>query len=165
MKRHFFQLRFTAFQKVLLTLCFLLFISSVFVTAWVITSHPERIGAGLRKIDPQPVKVEKKSGKKTTVYSDIGRLRAITADLPPVSLIVTPFFTFPSADEEFFEELVQKKRRLRSVFLDYFALHSKDELIAIGETKVKEELIEKLNAELMLGKIDVLYFNEYIFLN
>ena len=165
MKRHFFQLRFTAFQKVLLAIFAFIFISLIFVTAYRITAHPDKIGADLRKIDPEPVKVEKKSGAKTTVYSDIGRLRAITADVPPVSLIVTPFFTFPSADEEFFEELVQKKRCLRSVFLDYFALHSKDELLKIGETKVKQELIEKLNAELMLGKIEVLYFNEYIFLN
>ncbi|MBO7135098.1 MAG: hypothetical protein J6V73_00570, partial [Spirochaetaceae bacterium] len=138
---------------------------SIFVTAWVMTSHPERIGAGLRKIDPQPVKVERKSGAKNTVYNDIGRLRAITADVPPVSLVVKPFFTFPAEDNAFFEELVQKKRRLRSVFLDYFALHSKDELIKMGEAAVKQELIEKLNAELMLGKIDVLYFDEYIFLN
>ncbi len=165
MKRHFFHLRFTAFQKVLLTICTLILLTAVFVTAYVLTSHPERIGAGLRKIDPEPVKIEKKSGSKTTVYSDIGRLRAITADIPPVSLIVTPFFTFPTTDQAFFEELVQKKRRLRSVILDYFALHSKDELLNIGEAKVKQELIEKLNAELMLGKIDVLYFNEYIFLN
>ncbi|MDD6487230.1 MAG: hypothetical protein PUF61_09830 [Spirochaetales bacterium] len=165
MKRHFFQLRFTAFQKVLLSLCAFLIISSVFVTAWVMTSHPERIGAGLRKIDPKPVKVEKKAGTKNTVYKDIGKLRAITADVPPVSLVVTPFFTFPTTDDAFFEELVQKKRKLRSVFLDYFALHSKDELLKMGDAKVKQELIEKLNAELMLGKIDVLYFEDYIFLN
>ena len=165
MKRHFLQLRLTAFQKVLLSLCAFLIISLIFVTAWVMTSHPENVGAGLRKIDPKPVRVEKKSGTKNTVYSDIGRLRAITADVPPVSLVITPFFTFPTADNAFFEELVQKKRRLRSVFLDYFALHSKDELIKMGEAAVKQELIEKLNAELMLGKIDVLYFNEYIFLN
>ncbi|NLK45704.1 MAG: hypothetical protein GX297_03515 [Treponema sp.] len=165
MKRHFFLLRFTAFQKVLLSFCALVFAIAVFVTAWVMTSHPERIGAGLRKIDPPPVKVEKKLAGKATVYSDIGRLRAITSDIPPVSLVVTPFFTFPSTDEAFFEELVQKKRRLRSIILDYFTLHSKNELLTMGDTKVKQELIEKLNAELMLGKIDVLYFSEYIFLN
>ena len=161
MKRQFFHLRFTAFQKVLLYICALIFISAVFVTAYVMTSHPEKIGSGLRRIEHVPDNLEKKSGK--TVYKDIGQLRAITADVPPVSLVVTPYFTFPSADGEFFEELVQKKRRLRSVFLDYFALHSKDELT--DEKKVKQELLEKLNAELMLGKIEVLYFEVYQFLN
>ena len=35
----------------------------------------------------------------------------------------------------------------------------------MGEDKVKKELIQKINEELMLGSISAMYFNEYIFLN
>lgn len=156
---------FTGFQKVLLVLCAGIVIGAVFVTAWALTARPERVGRGLRHADPEPMRVEKKAGKETAVYSELGRLRGVTSDSPTVPIVITPFFTYPASDTAFFEELVQKKRLIRSIMMEYFALHSKDELLEMGENKVKDELIARINGELVLGKIDVLYFNEYIFLN
>lgn len=156
---------FSPFQKILLVLIGVILVGTIFVSAYSITAHPERVGEGLRKADPAPTNIEKKAKNSFGVYEDIGRLRAITSDIPAISLVITPYFTYPVNDSAFFEEIVQKKRQMRSIILEYFALHSKDELINMGENAVKQELIVNINAALMLGQIENLYFNEYMFLN
>lgn len=165
MKRFSFANSFTSFQKILLCICAAIIVATIFITAWAFTSTPERVGSGLRRVDPTPVRAEKKAGDGYSVYSEIGRLRAVTADIPAVPIVITPFFTYPTDDVEFFEELAQKKRQIRSIILEYFAQRSKDELIRYGENQVKNDLITLINNELALGQISVLYFNEYIFLN
>ena len=165
MKRRSFAFTVTPVQGFLLVLGGVIIVVSLFVTAWALTAKPERVGSGLRRIDPAPVQIEKSSASASGVYEDIGQLRAVTADIPAVTLIVTPYFSYPVQDKAFFEEIVQKKRRIRSLVLNYFALYTKDELLQIGEPRVKQDLIDKINAELTLGNITVLYFNEYLFLN
>ena len=156
---------FSPFQKVLIFLIGIILIFTIFISAYSITAHPEKVGEGLRKIDPAPNNIEKKVKNSFGVYEDIGRLRAITSDVPTISLVITPYFTYPINDSAFFEEIVQKKRQMRSIILEYFALHSKEELINMGENAVKQELIVNINSSLMLGQIENLYFNEYLFLN
>ena len=48
--------------------------------------------------------------------------------------------------------------------LDYFAGHTQKEILSLGEKKVKEELLFKINEQLVMGKISALYFDDYIFL-
>ena len=156
---------FSLFQKILLGIIAALLVFVLFASAIIITAKPEQVGKGLRKIDPSPVSVEKKSGSTTSVYTDLGQLIAITADNPAVILIITPYFSYPANDKAFFEEIAQKKLQLKSLILNYFSMHEKEELIKMGEDKVKKELIQKINEELMLGSISAMYFNEYIFLN
>lgn len=165
MKRHRFEFSVTPVQRFLFVLGGIIIVVVLFVTAWALTSKPERVGRGLRRIDPAPVSLEKSGKTDTAVYEDIGQLRAITADVPAVSLIVTPYFSYPTNDTAFYEEIVQKKRQIRSLALNYFALYTKDELLKNGEERVKQDLIDKINNELTLGQISVLYFNEYLFLN
>ena len=51
-----------------------------------------------------------------------------------------------------------------ALFLDYFARHTQKEILSLGEKKVKEELLFKINEQLVMGKISALYFDDYIFL-
>lgn len=164
MRRRFLW-NFSLFQKILLIIIAVIIVFVLFASAIIITAKPEQVGKGLRKIDPSPVTVEKKGGSTTSVYTDLGQLRAITADNPVVVIIVTPYFSYPANDKAFFEEIAQKKLQLKSVILNYFSVHEKAELIKMGEDKVKKELIQKINDELILGSITALYFEDYNFLN
>lgn len=160
-----FHFALSPFQKVLALICCAIVLVTIFVTAVSITSSPEKIGKDLRRLDPEPSRVEKKAGKDAAIYSELGSLRAVTADIPSVPVVISPYFPYPASDTSFFEELSQKKRQIRSIFLEYFAQHTKEQLVSIGEDKIKKDLIARINSVLVLGKIDVLYFNEYIFLN
>jgi flagellar basal body-associated protein fliL len=42
--------------------------------------------------------------------------------------------------------------------------HTKTQLLGAGEQKLKADLLELINKELVLGNIDTLYFSDYIFL-
>ena len=41
--------------------------------------------------------------------------------------------------------------------------YTKSDLISKGEKKIKEELRDQINDQLVLGKINSVYFDQYIF--
>lgn len=100
----------------------------------------------------------------TAVFGDIGVLRAKTADSEPVSVVVSPFLPYPADDLAFREELVQKTRILRTSILGWFAAHSLSEINKLGEAGVKRELLAVINANLVLGRIEILYFDDFMVL-
>lgn len=99
--------------------------------------------------------------KKTAIFTELGTLRAVTADANPVTVLISPFFPYPAEDIPFREELVQKSRILRIEVLDWFHLHTISEITKLGEIGVKSQLLEAINSHLILGKIEILYFEEY----
>ncbi len=116
-----------------------------------------------KKADPTPEAVAALDpAGKTAVFADIGLLRARTADSLPVTVVVSPYFPYPSADVAFQEELVGKTRTIRTAVLDWFASKKISEIGTLGESGVKRELVDRINARLTLGKIDTLYFGEYL---
>ena len=64
----------------------------------------------------------------------------------------------------FMKNSATRKKKIMALFLDYFAGHTQKELLSLGEKKVKEELLFKINEQLVMGKISALYFDDYIFL-
>jgi len=109
---------------------------------------------------PDEVQAADASGK-TAIFADIGLLRARTADSEPITVMVSPFFPYPSDDVAFREELVSKTRAIRSFILDWFAARKIGEIGALGEQSVKQSLIDGINSLLVMGKIDTVYFEEY----
>jgi len=67
-------------------------------------------------------------------------------------------------DLAFREELVQKTRILRTSILGWFAAHSLSEINKLGEAGVKRELLVVINANLVLGRIEILYFDDFMVL-
>jgi len=102
---------------------------------------------------------------KTVIFGEIGVLRAITADRQPVTVVITPFFPYPADDPAFREELVQKTPAIRMAILGWFNAHTILEIGRIGEAGVKQELIGGINALLVLGRISIIYFDEYMVLD
>lgn len=99
---------------------------------------------------------------KTAIFGDIGPLRAVTADTEPVIILCEPFFPYLADDLAFREELVQKTRNIRTLLLGWFRTHAIAEVKRLGEDGVKAELIREINTVLVLGHIDILYFDEYM---
>jgi flagellar FliL protein len=122
-------------------------------------------GADLRRSEKMP----KSTGNQNsgTAYTSLGQMRVSTlsenAESDGDLVIVTAWFSYPAGDSAFGEEIFQKTRKIKSVVTDYFPRHTKKELLDIGEDAVKKELARNINAELVLGAIENVYFDDYIF--
>jgi flagellar basal body-associated protein FliL len=106
------------------------------------------------------------------VFTGIGRLRIAAggasppgADSAPRTVVaLSVVFPYPPGDKPFSEELAGKVPLFRRIIRDYFGALSGDDLNPPDEQKAKDELLRRFNAELQLGKIKLLLFNELIIL-
>ena len=109
-------------------------------------------------------------------YYEIGSIRIVTTknsnnevnsqnDLENTCvLVVNPWVSYAEGDTVFYEEIARKRGVIKGICTTYFSERSKDHLLSITETKVEQELMELINAQFSLGKIQDLYFTDYIFL-
>lgn len=107
-------------------------------------------------------------------YFNLGSLRVLTkpendslqeTQNMGTVLLVTPWISYPSDDTIFFEEISRKKTVIAGIIQDYFSDYSKLELLTQTEVKIEENLIKEVNNHLSLGKIQQIYFTDYIFLD
>ena len=107
-------------------------------------------------------------------YFNLGSLRVLTkpennslqeTQNMGTVLLVTPWISYPSDDTIFFEEISRKKTVISGIIQDYFSDYSKLELLTQTEVKIEENLIKEINNHLSLGKIQQIYFTDYIFLD
>lgn len=144
----------------ILLLCGILFVI-IFVSAYFLFSKPDDKINEYRKVD-NPVNLQK--SVDYSVFSDFGRLRTFTADNPQIPVVVLPFISYKTENTFLYEELCQKQRKIKTIILQYFTQKTQKELFSMGEEIVKSELLKLINEELAMGKIEALYFEEYIFL-
>ena len=140
--------------------CGILFVI-IFVSAYFLFSKPEDKINEYRKID-NPVNLQK--SVDYSVFSDFGRLRTSTADNPQIPVVVLPFISYKTENTFLYEELCQKQRKIRTIILQFFTQKTQKELFSMGEEVIKSEILKLINEELTMGKIEALYFEEYIFL-
>ncbi|MDR2419435.1 MAG: flagellar basal body-associated FliL family protein [Treponema sp.] len=100
-----------------------------------------------------------------TIFTGIGRLRAVSLDKPPVTIVVSIAFPYLPEDRAFTEELTAKVPEFRNMALEYFSTHSAVELRQSGEATIKTELLRHYNNLLHLGSISTLYFNDFMFID
>ena len=103
------------------------------------------------------------SSAAENIFSNIGRQRLVTADSKTVILTVS--FPYSAEDKAFTEELVSRIPGFRSLAVEYFLRMSADEIRAIDEERIKENLLEEFNSILRLGKIEILYFTDYLIID
>lgn len=158
------------FSKVLIVAIFAVVVVVIFGTAIAFVSKKASPGDEYRKSDPTPQKVinmSQKKSDKVAAYTLLGEIRAVTKAPDSSSagtvLVVTPWFSYPDGDTVLFEELSDKTRKFKTIIAQYFSEHTVNELHSIGEKKVKEDLLHLVNAELVLGKITAVYFDDYVF--
>ena len=80
------------------------------------------------------------------------------------AVVITPWLSYPQDDTVFFEELARKRLIITGIFTSYFNSCTKVELLSRTVDKIKQDLVEQINEQMSLGKIEGIYFTDYIFL-
>lgn len=105
---------------------------------------------------------------KYTLLS-LGQIRTRTKpekkDQRSSTVIVKALLEYEKDNTILIEEMTAKNQAIKTTFLSYFSRFTQRELLLAGEDKVKEQILEQINSLLVLGKINSIYFEEYIFLN
>lgn len=108
--------------------------------------------------------------EQTEYYSfkNMERIRIVPAGEEGQSvnatIIVTPYFSYQKDDTAFYEELSRKNQIIKSTIVNYFSSKKITELKSLGENQVKKQLLSEINENLVLNKIQEIYFSEYVFL-
>ena len=97
-----------------------------------------------------------------SVFAGIGRIRVSTSGPDPAAVIVSIAFPYIAGDRAFSEELAARLPDLRRTTEDYFASHSSEELRRQSEPDIKDELLRRYNSILRLGRIERLFFSDYL---
>jgi flagellar basal body-associated protein FliL len=98
-------------------------------------------------------------------FGGIGRIRAALKaerNMTPATVIIEPYFSYNSEDRAFYEELAMHIREFRSATLDFFAELPASSPILNDDAAIKNKLLERYNGVLRLGKIDKLYFTDFM---
>lgn len=134
------------------------------VTLIVFKTKNPSLNTNLRRIDPTPEQIQQSNKKSdNAIYTALGTLRTTTSDLPPITIVIAPYFPYDATKQEFYEEIAQKTRKIKQLFISYFLDKTKEELLIKGEQGIKAEILSQINEEFVLGKISELYFSQYIF--
>jgi flagellar basal body-associated protein FliL len=99
---------------------------------------------------------------EASIFTGLGRLRCPTAGANPGMVILQTAFPYYPGDRAFSEELVSRIRELREISAAYFAALTVEELCRKSEADIKTELLTRYNGILRLGRIEILYFNEFM---
>lgn len=106
--------------------------------------------------------VQKSVSEEKMIYSGLRRIRAITKDIPPKTLILSPFFTYLSSDTAFLEELTKKQAVLRGCVSEWIKNYTGEEILSFDEDYIKTEIAKCLNEKLVLEQISELFFEEFL---
>jgi len=145
----------------LTALASLLGIAIVLVTVWAFASGRARPGFWLNAVDMAVSSVQEPQ-QDTAFFADFGQLRPVTADDPPVTVIIRPILAYPVDDLPFREELVSKTATARQLMTNWFAERSVDELDRLGDDAVKKALLTELNDLYTMGHVSALYFEDFV---
>lgn len=150
-------------NKILLAAAATILLGVIAATAVFVQTKNAVPGAGLRKIESSA------SLKKDSAAFDlIGLLRISTRiDTDEIRhvLVVNPWMEYDESDNELYEELDRKLIAIKAIFNSYFSSRTKNEILSMAEEQIKNELLAQINSNLILGKIEKLYFKDFIFLN
>lgn len=155
-------------NTVLVYIIFALIALIVFCTVTAFVSKKAHFGTYRHKDPSSVVEISENKNGELQEFKEFGTLRVLTkSEREDVSvgenLVITPWFSYQKSDASFYEELCYKKKKIITIFTDYFSNHTQKELFRIGEKRVKEELLRAINDQLVMGKITALYFDDYIF--
>ena len=156
-------------NKMLLLIIIAMLIIFVGGTALALAKNGGEFSTKYRKSDPSPKQVVSsslKSKQSVSAYTEHGQIRAVTksaGDQGGVLLVESPWISYPSSDIQLYEELAQKERQAKSLIIGYFSSYTKEQLLGMGEQKVKDGIRDKIDEQLVMGQISSVYFDDYMF--
>jgi len=104
------------------------------------------------------IKKEQAKPEDIRVYSGLERLRIPLSDSS--ILILSVSFPYSAKDIAFTEELAAKIGDFKTIMTEYFSSLPAEDAGQIDEETAKQEILKRFNANLRLGRIDALYFND-----
>ena len=107
------------------------------------------------------IDVSQKSGEGQT-FKGIGRLRISTTDPQPGMVILSVSFIYYPEDKAFSEELALRVGGFRDIITNYIGSFSIAKLKEKTEEDIKTELLRQFNSILRLGKIESLFFSDFM---
>jgi flagellar basal body-associated protein FliL len=102
------------------------------------------------------------SPENAMIFTGIGRIRTITGDSQPATVILSIAFPYNSADRAFSEELASRVKNFRDIASEYFRKLTLNELRRQTEEDIKSALLYQYNDILRLGQIETLFFSDYM---
>jgi len=96
------------------------------------------------------------------IYTGLGRLRIPLADSS--ILILSVVFPYSASDTAFMEELAAKVNDFRTLAGGYFQSLPVEAALQIDEETAKQEILKSFNANLRLGSIKNIYFEDLMVL-
>jgi flagellar basal body-associated protein FliL len=155
---------FLALYRVLLGIVFVLALGIAGGTVYAVLRGPGAPGAGAATGPHGAAAVP--SGSQDSpgerVFTGIDRIRASTGGEAPAAVILSVTFPYDPGDRFFVEELSARVGDFRRMSMEYFASLTSGDLTRLTEDEIKAELLRRYNAGLRLGRISVLYFNEFM---
>lgn len=151
------------FNKILLAVAAGIVLGVIAATAVFVTKKSVTPGAGLRKIENKSL-----LGKNSAPFDLFGTLRISTRiDKDEIRhvLVVAPWIEYDKNDTELYEELDRKLSGIKQIFTQYFSSRTKNEILSMTENQIKNEILVQINENLVLGKVEKIYFKDFIFLN
>lgn len=121
--------------------------------------------------DPLPTEIEslnKKNNEELAAFTGISTIRLSTLSSSQEEqnasiLVISPWFSYPKDDTQFYEELSRKRVLITSIITYYFSSKTKNDILSLSEDTIKNALLTEINQNLSLGKIKELYFTDFIF--
>jgi flagellar basal body-associated protein FliL len=147
-------------HRVLLVIFIVMGLTWLSVTAWALFFRNAEASVSSGALPAGSAALE--TGR---IFTGVGRLRLSPA--PPSSAMIILSVTFPydPGDKPFSEELASRVPDFRSAAAEYFGSFSPGVLQKKDEAEIKAELLSRFNAILRLGKIEILYFDDFMIID
>lgn len=143
-------------NKLLSFIAIFIVVIVVFVTAAVFSKDNRIIR--YRKAENIP----QEDAMQQDTLTVLGEMRLRCKDC---ALVLSVWFSHDKDDTPFTEELEAKNRKIKAIIADFFSQYTQKELMTMKEINIKQTLLQLINEQLVLGKINNLYFNQYIFIS
>lgn len=108
--------------------------------------------------------LEEQLSSQSAFYDEFGRIRSFTADSQRIPVVMSPILKYQSSNTPLYEEICQKKTKIQNCITSWFTDKTKKQFLQIGEENAKKQILEEINKNLSMGKVEELYFEELIFL-
>ncbi|MDR2602571.1 MAG: hypothetical protein LBC53_09015 [Spirochaetaceae bacterium] len=133
----------------------------------VITAIVFISGGAARKTNPPDDSYLSAAGRNR-LWTGLGRLRCPLKEesgKTPSILVIEAAFPYNREDPAFFNELAVNNSRFRAETVSFFASLKANDPILGDEEAVKKKLLERYNSFLRLGKIETLYFSDFLIID
>jgi flagellar basal body-associated protein FliL len=95
-------------------------------------------------------------------YTGLGQIRLNSPPPDTATVIFSITFPYDSGDSAFSEELAARVGEFSRIAEEYIGAFPVKQLRSLDEGAIKAELLARYNAVLRLGRIEALYFSDFI---